>query len=453
MMKRSRPVVLLAVLLAASSFPAWTQSGLQDDQGEIRVELTGQTRARQRLAVPDPAGLQALSPAGRKAATDLINVLRQDLAASGVFVVQGPLELSVLELTGDPLTDYVLYQSLGNELLLDTDLTEEPGRLVLEGRVFNLASANSVVGKRYRGGFELARRIAHTFADEIVFYFTGRRGVALTSIAFHSDRDAAGRREIYLMDYDGHNQRAITAHETLSMSPDWSPRSDFIAYVSYLSGGPGLHLVELRSGRKAPIVTEGDFNISPSFSPDGKTIAFSRSVGKGNTEIFLCNRDGSDLQRLTTARGIDTNPAWSPTGRELAFTSSRSGTPQIYLMSAEGSDLRRITFLGRYNDGAAWSPDGTKLAHSARRADHSFDIAVTDLVTQETRYLTESAPGSHESPSYSPDGKKLAYAANLSSRSGTTTQIFTMDLAGGGRRQLTRSGNNFAPSWSGYSQP
>ncbi len=449
-MKRHSLLAAILALTFLAPFALWAQSGLPDEHQDITVILDGQARSRLRLAVPEPDGVENLSPAGRKAATEIIQVLREDLEASGAFIVQGPLELSVLELTGDPLTDYVLYESIGNELLLDTDLTEEPGRLVLEGRVFNLASVNSVVGKRYRGGFELARRIAHTFADEIVFYFTGRRGVALTSIAFHSDRAKSGGREIYLMDYDGFNQRAITAHETLSMSPDWSPQADLISYVSYLSGGPALHLVELRTGRKSPIVTDGDFNVSPSFSPDGKTIAFSRSVGNGNTEVFLCNRDGSNLRRLTTARGIDTNPAWSPTGREIAFTSSRSGTPQIYIMSAEGANLRRITFLGRYNDGAAWSPDGTKLAHSARRPDNSFDIAITDIVTQETRYLTEGAPGSHESPSYSPDGKKLAYAANLTSRGGSSTQIFTMDLDGGGRRQLTRSGNNFAPSWSGY---
>ena len=234
------------------------------------------------------------------------------------------------------------------------------------------------------------------------------------------------------------------------MSPDWSPDSDFISYVSYLGGAPGIHQVELKTGRKTAIMTQGDFNSSPAYSPDGKEIAFSRSVGSGNTEIFLSNRDGSNLRRLTNYRGIDTNPAWSPTGREIAFTSGRSGTPQIYVMSAEGGNLRRISFLGRYNDGAAWSPDGTKVAHSARRQDNSFDIAITDLVTLETLFLTEGAPGSHESPSYSPDGKKLVYAANLSTRGGGSTQIFTMDLDGGGRRQVTRIGNNFAPSWSGY---
>ncbi len=449
-MRIRRSLALALLVVCAFVAPVASQTGTEDEGSEISIVLDGTARSRLRLAVPDPAGLEKLSPEARRAAEEMVDVLRRDLEASGVFIVQGPDQLAVLDLTGDPLTDYLLYESLGNKLLLDADVIEEPGRLVLEGRVFNLASASSVLGKRYRGGFELARRIAHTFADEIVFYFTGRRGVSLTSIAFHSDRGKSGNREIYLMDYDGFNQRAITAHETLSMSPDWSPGSDFIAYVSYLGGAPGLHQVELRSGRKSAILTEGDFNISPAFSPDGKAIAFSRSVGGGNTEVFVCNRDGSNLRRLTNSRGIDTNPAWSPTGREIAFTSNRSGTPQIYVMSAEGSDLRRATSLGRYNDGAAWSPDGTKLAHSARRQDNNFDIAITDLVTLETRYLTESAPGSHESPSYSPDGKKLAYAANLTSRSGTTTQIFTMDLDGGGRRQLTRYGNNFAPSWSGY---
>lgn len=449
---RSKPASLLALLLLASTAGpgiAQAQPG-SSDPDEIFLELDGSARSRLRLAAPDPVGLEALSSAARLAAEEIIGVLRDDLDASGVFLVQGPRQLAVLDLTGDPITDYQLYESLGNELLLDTKVIEEPDRLVLEGRVFNLASASSVLGKRYRGGFELSRRIAHTFADEIVFYFTGRRGVALTSIAFHSDRARTGTREIYLMDYDGFNQRAITGHETLSMSPAWSPDSDFIAYVSYLTGAPGLHQVALRTGRKIPVVTEGDLNISPAFSPDGRRIVFARSIGGGNTEIFVANRDGSDLRKLSNYRGIDTNPAWSPTGREIAFTSNRSGTPQIYVMSAEGSDLRRISFVGRYNDGAAWSPDGTKIAHSARRQDNSFDIAITDLVTLETRYLTEGAPGSHESPSYSPDGKKLAYSAKLNSREGGSTQIFTMDLDGGGRRQLTRSGDNFAPAWSGY---
>ena len=64
--------------------------------------------------------------------------------------------------------------------------------------------------------------------------------------------------------------------------------------------------------------------------------------------------------------------------------------------------------------------------------------------------LTEGLAGSHESPSFSPDGRKIAYTTTVSTRTGTSTQIFIVDLAGGGRRQLTRESNNWAPDWSGY---
>ncbi len=93
-----------------------------------------------------------------------------------------------------------------------------------------------MLGKRYRGDPSIARRIAHTFADEIILYFSGRQGLALTSIAFAADR--SGFKEIYLMDADGANQRPITAHKSISMSPEWNPNGREIAYISLLLGLP-----------------------------------------------------------------------------------------------------------------------------------------------------------------------------------------------------------------------
>ena len=66
------------------------------------------------------------------------------------------------------------------------------------------------------------------------------------------------RREVYVMDYDGHDQRQVTAHQTLSMSPDWSPNGEKLAYVSYLRGSPGIFMAELRTGAKSPVVVEGN---------------------------------------------------------------------------------------------------------------------------------------------------------------------------------------------------
>src|SRR4029453_507326 len=178
-------------------------------------------------------------------------------------------------------------RALGNEVLLLGEVYEEGGRLALEGRVFDLKSGQSILGKRYRGGFDLTRRMAHSYADEVVLYFTARRGIALTSLAFYSDR--SGNKEIYLMDYDGSDQRPVTAHKSISMSPAWSPTGDAIAYVAFFNGNPGIYMVDLTNGLKKGMVTDGSLNSSPCFSPDGKRIAFARSLG-GNIEIFVANR-------------------------------------------------------------------------------------------------------------------------------------------------------------------
>ena len=314
----------------------------------------GSTRAQIVLAMPAPANLAALQGTAGNAARTLDQTLRKDLDKSGIFRLQEADELAVLTLTGDLAHDADQYRSLGAEMLLQNEIKQDGDRLVIEGRLIDLASRQPIVGKRYRGTFDLARRIAHTFADEIILYLTGKRGVALTSIAFSSDRD--GEKEIYLMDYDGFDQRRITGHRSISLSPAWSPTGDVLSYVSFFGGeGPAIYLADILSGRKSPVVTSGSLNTSPTFSPDGRRLAFARGLG-ANIEIFTCRRDGSELRQLTSSPGIDTNPAWSPNGNEIAFTSSRSGSPQIYVVDAEGTNLRRVTFDGDYNDGASLEP-------------------------------------------------------------------------------------------------
>jgi TolB protein len=430
----------LVALAPGGSFGAAPQEGAGQDP-EIVVVLEGNARPLVRIAVPEIQGISLLPPSRREFAQQLDQTLRADLEASGIFSIQGPTELSILTLSGDLGRDVDQYRSTGNEILLDASVREEAGKMVVEGRLFELTSRRDLMGKRYRGDYSIARRIAHTFADDIVFQFTGRKGLGLTKIAFWSDRTEF--REIFEMDYDGHNQRQITKHESISMSPEWSPSLDGLAYVSYWAGPPGIYFADIATGRKHELVADGFHNGTPSFSPDGRRIAFARSLG-GNWEIFLANRDGSNMRRLTHSPRIDTNPVWSPTGREIAFTSSRSGNPHIYLMDAEGANLRRISFEGDYNDGADWNPDGTHLVYATRR-NGVFQLALTDLVTLETRLLT-TGRSSHETPSFSPDGRKVAYSLTVNGK----PQIYVLDLRSGDTWALTTEGRNWSPSWSGF---
>jgi TolB protein len=437
--------VLLGVGLMLPRIFAQEPPAAPPPQGEeqpdnVTLVLPGNQQQRLiKLGIPSFRRIGTLSGDAARVAQELEQVVRQDLQNSGYFQISGPEAFQSLQLSGDIARDMEAYRTTGVETLLIGDLRAEADKVVFEGRLFDVASGQAILAKRYRGALPVARRIGHTFADEVILFLTGQRGISLSSIAFTSDR--TGQKEIWVMDYDGQNPRRITGHRSTSMSPAWSPDGESLGYTSFFNGPPGIYLAELASGRKKPIVNSGSLNTTPTFSPDGQRVAFARSVD-GNVEIFVTGRSGGNLRRLTHSGAIDTTPAWSPTGGQIAFTSGRAGNPHIYLMDEEGSNQRRLTFEGDYNDGAAWNPTGDLIAYTSRRGGR-FQIAVTNVVTLGTQVLT-SGPGENESPTFSPDGRKIAF---VSRRSGTK-QIYVMDLDGGNVRPLTREGNNDMPDWS-----
>jgi TolB protein len=405
--------------------------------------IDGNKMSQVRLAFPKVDVDAALAADYLQAAREVEQTLRDDLAYTGIFNVQGPAELAVLSLNGDRAHDFEQYGSLGNKVVLLATLTKEGDRLVLDGWVYDLPSHQSVLGKRFRGTTDQARQIAHYLSDALFYQFTGRQGIALTTLAFQSDRE--GGQELFLMDYDGHNQRRISGHKSTSGYSDWSPTGDAIAYMSYFSGTPGIYYVDLASGNKVPIYREGVLNISPTFSPDGKKVAFASAGPDSNIDIYTCERACRTPIRMTNSPAIDTNPSWSPDGKQIAFTSSRAGKPQIFLMDADGQNTRRISFDGEYNEGASWRPDGQQIVYASRRGNR-FDIAVTNLVDLQTRILTSGSDASYEEPCFAPDGQRIAFT----SRRGKQSQVFVMNVDGKEWRQLTHDGNSSSPDWSPY---
>ena len=176
--------------------------------------------------------------------------------------------------------------------------------------------------------------------------------MARTKLTCASDRDGERLtgtienrtvKEIYIADYDGENQRRVTAGRTLNGFPSWSPDARSIAYVSWRLGQPKIFISHIYDGTLDEITKGPGENYLPAWSPDGTRIAFS-STRDGNAEIYVANKDGSNARRLTNNPAIDTTPTWSPNGTEIAFTSDRSGSPQIYLMSADGLGVvQRLT--------------------------------------------------------------------------------------------------------------
>lgn len=445
MIGSTRHLVSLALLLTCASGSLAQQDPLSSEtlpSGTPTLVVDGSGRTQLRLAYP-PSTLDAgLAGDFLAAAREVEETLREDLAQMAIFNVQGAAELSVLTITGVRDHDFEQYRSLGNEVVLLVNLKKEGDKVVLDGWVYDLPSKQSILGKRFRGTVNQARLIAHNMADALHHQFTGRPGIALTSLVFQSDRD--GFQELFLMDYDGHNQRRISGHKSTSGYSDWSSTGDAIAYMSYFSGTPGIYFVDLATGTKVPIYREGVLNLSPSFSPDGKFVAFASAGSDGNIDVFVCERSCQQPRRLTTAAAIDTNPAWSPDGKQIAFTSNRAGKPQIFVMDVDGQNSRRVTFEGDYNEGATWRPDMQQIAY-ATRVGNKFKVAATNLIDLTTRILTQGED-SYEEPSYSPDGQKIAFTR----RRGRDAQVFVINADGSGLRQITFEGNNSAPDWSSF---
>ncbi len=314
--------------------------------------------------------------------------------------------------------------------------------VVVDGYVYDGGSDEIVGGKRYVGSTSVVRLMAHRFADELVYRYTGEPGIARTKIAFVSE--VGGARELFVMDYDGYEPRQITADGFLNLMPRWSPDRRFLVFTTYRSRNTqDIDLIELATGKRWTLVSLGGLNITPALSPDGNYLAFTTSQD-GNAEIYRLDTRTKALQRLTVNPAADLSPSWSPSGREIAFTSDRGGGPQIYLMSADGSNVRRLTFEGDYNAAPAWSPRGNWIAHVCRTPRKEYKLCLISPDGQKRIQIT-TGPGVDDSPSWSPDGRHLVFSSTADGKS----HLYMINADGKDLERLTYGGTYYgSPAWS-----
>lgn len=389
---------------------------------EVRIDIAGGGRRTQLYCEAFAAGRL---PAGAPAGHEADEVLAGDLEQSAVFLVSRAW-------AGQPPFDV--------QAVTGGRWKAEGGQLVLEGEVRDFPARRPILSRVYRGPVATWRSLVHRFADDIVLQFTGEPGVSGTRIAFVA---VEGRnKELWVMDLDGADARPLTRDRSIALSPSWSPDGSLIVFSSYRDGGPPhLYVVPGTGGKLYQISARPALNTSPAYSPDGREIACTLSKD-GNSEIYVLDARGGSPRRLTDNRAIDTSPCWSPTGREIAFTSDRSGAPQVHVMDRDGGNVRRLTYEVSYTDSPAWSPRGDLIAFVSRTGS-GFDIYVCAADGADPRLVVSGS--SNENPRWSPDGRHLVFASN---REGPYA-LFVTDLDGRPPRKLDTGGRvAMSPSWS-----
>ena len=442
---RTLPLFLLGLI-------AWSAATAVQAQDWVRTG-TNMGNQRIRLAAADfkPVGGDA-QMAALKAVFDA--TLANDLARAGIFDMVSK-SIAPQAMPGSP-QEIVLSQwaslPANASMVAFGALSAQNGRLVVYGWLEDAQNkgAAPLLSKQYNeaANEEMARTVAHRFADEIIARLGGGvDGIAETKIYFVSSR--SGSKEIWAMDYDGQNQHQVTHLGTISLSPRVSPDGSRVAFASLGSGGWSIRMYSVELGRVVafPAGAGGGTNLSPAWSSDGSKIAFSSSR-TGDPEIWVANSNGSDLHRVTSFRGPDVSPTWNPkTNAQIAWVSGRTGLPQIYTMTAEGTSVQRITD-GGYAVSPSWSPNGQLLAYSWNRKygpgdPGGVDIHVIDIASHNYLQVTHES-GSNDFPSWAPDGRHIVFERKLGKRS----DIWTMLADGTDQHQLTHSGNNFMPNWS-----
>ncbi len=450
-------ILFSLVLFSLSSFAQSENSGIYIKLGEAKTK-------KSLIAVPalQYFGSPTASAKAQSAGAEIFNTLVNDLSVSSYFQMI-PQSAFLEDTAKTGLTPvgangfkFPSWVTVGAEFLIRAGYSVAGEEITLETYTYQVTQAKLIFGKKYKGTLGSARRIAHTFANDILQQLTGKEGMFLSRVVATSDRGGGSYREVYMMDWDGANIDKLTNLRTIAISPTWSPDAKKVAFTAYVSRGKSqfrnadMFIYDFNTGKSALTSYRQGINSGASFDPDGKFLYLTISQGN-SPDIYKMALDGTLVKKVTTGPNgaMNVEPAVSPDGTKVAYSSDRVGRPMIYVMDADGSNNKRITYAGQFNSAPSWSPDGKKIAFAGQSEDH-FDIFVMNADgTGMTRLTSAKKPNgkwsSNEDPSFSADGRFVMYTSNRTGKN----QIFISTVEGTEERRVTTDSHNyFKPKWS-----
>ncbi len=166
-----------------------------------------------------------------------------------------------------------------------------------------------------------------------------------------------GNPEIYIVKAKtGKILRRLTKNRHIDTSPAWSPDGTEIAFVSNRQGGPQIFVMSASGGNQRRVSKNGDYNTEPTWAPrKGKRILAYTTRDDGKYDIVSLDLDTKDMVRITQGQGNNEEPSFSPNGRAIAFASRRKSGSGVYIANADGTGKQRRVYKGRVSS-VAWGP-------------------------------------------------------------------------------------------------
>lgn len=314
------------------------------------------------------------------------------------------------------------------------------------------------------GNLNEDRRQIHRLADLIHKAFFNSNGIATTHLLY-TQRIIQGQdsekwiSEVWEADYDGANARPITQEHSYCIAPVYMPPKPGFAtsgflYVSYQLGQPKIYVASLKDGKGHRLTYLKGNQLMPAISLQRDKIAFISDV-TGNPDLFLQpfstekGAEGKPQQIFSAKQATQGSPTFSPDGKKIAFVSNKDGSPKIYVIdipeagtSLKNIQAKLISKRNRENSAPAWSPDGNKIAYCSRQGGER-QIWIYDFVTNQERQITQGA-GNKENPSWAPNSLHLVYNSSDTNKS----EIYLINLNQGEAIQITTGpGEKRFPSW------
>ncbi|MGH3456389.1 MAG: hypothetical protein ACRDP2_18420, partial [Nocardioidaceae bacterium] len=238
--------------------------------------------------------------------------------------------------------------------------------------------------------------------------------------------------------------RAVRLTTGADRAPSWSPDGRYVAFARLEGGTSRIVVVDTR-GRVVRRFGAAEANADPAWSPEGGRIAYA-AAGR----IVVASATGRTLMQLPANGALASTPTWSPDGRRIAYTetldadSDREGQPgAVFIIGANGTGRRA---LARNAAEPSWSPDGSRIAYVAYRSrwSETGDVVIATADGSESRRLTGTREPESR-PAWSSDGRLIAFARGSEERSA----IVVARVDGGGERVVARSGSHgvLDPAW------